>query len=343
MPKSNDGQRHARPTLKQVAEAAGVSVATASYALNNGGSVGRETRDRVIATAERLGYAPNLSAKAMRTGRSGTLGLVLPDLTNPFFPLLSQTIIHAARERGYSVFLTDTQGSKDAESESIDTLIQRGIDGIIWFPIDDDTDRQPSLRGVPTVVVDRSVQGFDSVQADYEAGGRLAAQHLVEAGHKKIGLITGPRAALSARRRADAARDYVQAHAQLAWEVESSFAPDLDAALVERMLKRDATAIIAGADLIALGAIKSLRNNGVDVPNDMSVIGFDNTPWGEWSAPPLTTIDIPTQEMAAEAVELLVRRIEQPGEPRRHTVFDVSLVARNSVAPPSSRKISKNP
>jgi LacI family transcriptional regulator len=342
MPK-NDEQRHARPTLKQVAEAAGVSVATASYALNNGGSVGRETRERVIATAERLGYQPNLSAKAMRTGRSGTIGLVLPDLTNPFFPLLSQTIIHAARARGYSVFLTDTQGSKEAEADSIDTLIQRGIDGIIWFPIDDSAERQPSLRGLPTVVVDRSIPGFDSVQADYAAGGLIAAQHLIEAGHRKIGLIAGPRAALSARRRADAAREYVQSHGHLAWDLEAAFAPDLDDTIVERLRSREATAIITGADLIALGVIKALRASGIEVPRDISVIGFDNTPWGEWSAPALTTIHIPTQEMAAEAVELLARRIEHPGEPRRHTVFDVSLVARNSVAPPSSRKTSKPP
>lgn len=327
-----DEPRASRITLKQVAEAAGVSLATASYSLNNGGSVGQETRERVIAVAEQLGYRPNLAAKAMRTGRSGTLGFVLPDLTNPFFPLLAQTVINAAREEGYGVFLTDTQGSKEAEAQSIDALSRRGVDGIIWFPIDDLPDRQPALRGIPTVVLDRSLDGFDCVLFDCEAGGRMAANRLADAGHRRIGLITGPLAALSARQRADGARAVVQARGELAWECEAAFSADLDAKLVKLLLQRRATAVIAGSDLIAVGVIRVLRAHGIRVPEDVSVIGFDNIPWTDLCTPPLTTIELPVNEMGVEAVRVLLGRLKSPDDPRRRILFDVSLVERESVA-----------
>ncbi|NRF69786.1 LacI family DNA-binding transcriptional regulator [Aquincola sp. S2] len=331
-----DDARPARVTLKQVAEAAGVSLATASYSLNNGGSVGQETRDRVIAVAEQLGYRPNLAAKAMRTGRTGTLGFVLPDLTNPFFPLLAQTVIHAARGEGYGVFLTDSQGSKEAEAQSIDALVRRGVDGVIWFPIDDLPDRQPNLNGVPTVVLDRSLGGFDCVLADFAAGGRLAAECLLAAGHRRIGLITGPLAASSARERADGARETILARGELAWEVEAAFSADLESSVVGLLNQRSATAVIAGADLIAIGVIRALRSAGLRVPQDVSVIGFDNIPWTDLCAPPLTTIELPVPEMGVEAVQQLLRRLRTPEEPRRRIVFDVGLVERASVAAPST-------
>lgn len=329
-----DEPRAPRVTLKQVAEAAGVSLATASYSLNNGGSVGQETRQRVIAVAESLGYRPNLAAKAMRTGRTGTLGCVLPDLTNPFFPLLAQTVINAARESGHGVFLTDSQGSKEAEAQSIEALVRQGVEGIVWFPIDDLPGQQPALGGLPAVVLDRSLPGFDCVLADFAAGGRLAAQTLIDAGHRRIGLITGPQAASSARERADGARASVQARGQLVWEVEAAYSADLDAALRALLKENRVTAIIAGADLIAIGVIGALRASGLRVPEDVSVIGFDNIPWTDLCTPPLTTIELPVPEMGVEAVQQLLRRLRAPDEPRRRIVFDVSLVARASVGPP---------
>ncbi len=328
----NEEPKAQRVTLKQIAEAVGVSLATASYALNNGGSVGKETRDRVIAEALRMGYRPNLSAKAMRTGLTGAIGMVLPDLTNPFFPLLAQCVIHAAREQGYCVFLTDTQGTKEVEALSIHSLIGRGVDGIVWFPIDDMPDNQPNMQGVPTIVLDRNIDGFDSVLADFTAGGRIAAKHLVDAGHQQIGIISGPTNVHSSRLRAESARAYVQTHANLAWQVEAAYSTDLDPAIVQTLLSSDATAVIAGDDMIAIGAIRALQHAGRRVPQDVSVIGFDNIAWGELCIPALTTIDLPVSEIASEAVAMLLRRIKAPDEQRRRTVFDVSLVKRDSVS-----------
>lgn len=331
---SSGMKRPPRVTLKQVAEAANVSLATASYSLNNGGSVGQETRDRVISEASRLGYRQSNKITAARTGPSGAIGMMLPDLTNPFFASLAQAVIQTAREENYSVFLMDTQGSKAAEAQCVSALTARGVDGIVWFPINDLPTEQPDLSGVPTVVIDRNIEGFDSVLADYAAGGELAARHLVDNGHRRIGIISGPSDASSAYLRAQGALAYLRKHAEVAWQIEAAFSSDLDTDTVDAVLKGGASAILAGADLIAIGVMKTLAKSGLSVPADVSVIGFDNIAWGEICTPALTTIDMPVNEMAAEAIALLLRRIKTPGDPRRRVVFDVELVNRKSVAGP---------
>lgn len=321
-------------TLKQVAEAAGVSLATASYSLNDGGSVGKQTREKVKAAAHRLGYKPNLSAKAMRTGRTGALGLVIPDLTNPFFPQLAQSVIGAARDAGFDTFMADTLGTKATERRSIEALIRRGIDGLIWFPVDDTPPIDLSLNGTPTVVIDRALEGYDCIVADCEAGGRAAASLLVSAGHRRIGIIGAPSAALSSQQRATGARSVIHAGATLAWEVEAAFSADLDPDIVQLLARRDVTAVVAGADLIALGVIRELQRLGLEVPHDVSVVGFDNIPWCDLCSPPLSTIEIPISEMGVEAVQTLVRRIGAPDEPRRRISYAVSLIERGSTSVP---------
>jgi LacI family transcriptional regulator len=172
------------------------------------------------------------------------------------------------------------------------------------------------------------------IQADYSGGGELAAAHLVAAGHRKIGVIAGPAAASSARRRAAAAIDYINRHGSLAWSVNNAFSLDIEPAVQEALDSRSATAVIAGADLIAIGAIRRLQANGQRVPQDVSVVGFDDIPWAQLNTPALTTVEMPVEEMAVEAVEALLRRIAHPSEPRRRIVFSVSLVERDTVCAP---------
>jgi LacI family transcriptional regulator len=322
-------------TLKQVAEAAGVSLASASYSLNGGGSVGQQTRERVIATARQLGYSPNLAAKAMRTGRTGAMGLVLPDLMNPFFPQLAQTVISALGDAGYDTFLVDTMGSREAEMHSIDALIRRGVDGLVWFPIEEDKGAVAQLTpGTPVVVVDRTLDGLDCVVADCETGGRLAATLLTQAGHRRIGILHPPLNVLSTRQRVAGARAHVKEHGELVWEIEAAFSADLDGDVIQALVRRDVTGIFAGSDMSAIGAIRALRQHGIRVPEDMSVVGFDNIPWSDLCSPGLTTIDMPIHEMGLEAVKMLIHRLAKPDESRRRVVFDVSAVIRESVAPP---------
>ena len=322
-----------RPTLKDVAQAAGVSLATASYALNKRGSVGQPTREHVLKIAAELGYRPNLSAKATRTGRSGAIGLILPDLTNPFFPALAQIIIQTARHHDYSVFLTNTEGEPEAERQAAQQLVERGVDGLIWFPIADVDTAGPVLGATPTVVVDRSIPEHDMVHADYEAGGRLAAKYLIDRGHRRIGVISSPQVVLNGRQRSEGAISYVERHGMLAFHVESEFTVDLDPEVVRALLSGGATAVIAGADLIAIGAIRALMAAGERVPEDVSVIGFDDIPWAQLNFPRLTSVAMPIEEMGEEAVAMLMRRIASPTEIRRRVVFNVTLAERDSVGP----------
>ncbi|UDF03028.1 LacI family DNA-binding transcriptional regulator [Asticcacaulis sp. AND118] len=319
-----------RVTLKDVARVADVSLASASYAVNGTGSVSEQVRAHVLKIAAELGYRQNLTAKAMRTGRSGTLGLILPDLSNPFFTSLAQSVTRAARANGYFVFVTDTEGAAAQEKQIIELLTERGVDGLVWFPIRDIGSGAPMTGDLPTIVIDRSVSGLETVQADYYDGGRQAAEHLLSLGHRRIGVISGPMSLRSMRERCAGAIDLIRAEGELVFDIPAAFSPDLDEAAIAAIRSRKATAIFAGADLIALGVIHKAQAAGLSVPGDLSVVGFDDIPWSRMSVPALTSVEMPVEEIAQEAVESLLRRIESKAMPRRRVVFDTNLIARAS-------------
>lgn len=327
-----------RATLKDVAKAAGVSLASASYAVNGTGSLGEQTRSQILKVAEGLGYRQNLSARAVRTGRSGAIGLVLPDLSNPFFPSLAQPVMQRARQHGYSVFVTVTEGSEELERDAIKLLAERGVDGIIWFPIRDKNTAGMLAEGIPVIVLDRTLPNFESVQADYAEGGRLAAEYLVRLGHRDIGIISGPTDIASMRERCEGAAAYIRAHGKLAFLEQNAFSVDLEPMVAAAVTSRKATAIFAGGDIIALGVIKLATQNGIRVPEDLSVVGFDDVPWAQMSSPALTTIEMPLDDMASEAVEVLLRKIEARTDLRRKVVFETALIERASTAPPPKPK-----
>jgi LacI family transcriptional regulator len=327
-------KRRKRPTLKELAKAAGVSVASASYALNGNGSVGAQTREHILEVAKRIGYRQNLAARAMKRGRSGTLGLVLPDLTNPFFPSFAQAVVQTARAHGYGVFLVDTEGSEELEGASLQMLADRGVEGVIWFPVRDNDTSGGALADVPTVVVDRYLDGFDCVVADYAAGGRRAAEHLLEAGHRRIGVISGPEDILSMRQRCDAAIAEIEKRGVVAFKAVNAFSVDLEPSVVQALDHSDATAVFAGADVIAIGVLRHAAAQGRPAPGALSVVGFDDIPWSELSTPRLTTVEMPLHAMAIEAVETLVQRIDQGESVRRTVVLNTDLVPRDSVGPP---------
>ncbi len=326
-----------RITLKHVAKAAGVSLASASYAMNGSGSVGEETRARVLEVATSLGYRQNMAAKAMRAGRTGAIGLVIPDITNPLFPSLIQSIMHRAQQAHYSVIVVDTEGVEAKESNAIKLLVERGVDGLVWFPIRDRSDTARFLENVPTVVIDRTLANFELVQADYAGGGRLAAEYLVGLGHKNIGVISGPSDVLSMTERCQAAIEYISAHAHLAFYSENAFSTDLEADVVSHVTSGKASALFVGADLIAIGILKLAEAEGIRVPQDLSIVSFDDIPWARLSTPPLTTIEMPLEDMATEAVDILTRRIDGHPEMRRKIVFETSLMERKLAAAYSSK------
>ncbi len=322
-----------RVTLKDVATKADVSLASASYAINGTGSLGEAVRAHILAVAAELGYRQNMSARAMRTGKTGAIGLVVPDFTNPFFTSLARAVMRSARTAGYCVFVADTEESEALERDAFRRMLDRGIDGVVWFPIRDVNTVKAQTDAVPTLLIDRSIAGLESIQADYESGGRLAAEHLIALGHKQIGIVSGPMDIVSQKQRVEGAKATLSKGGELQFCVSNAFSMDLEPAVVTA-LDSGATAIFAGTDLIALGVIKHVQDRGLRVPEDVSVIGFGDSPWAPLSNPPLTTIEMPIEDMAAEAVDVLLARIDQRETPLRRLIFDTRLMVRGSTAPP---------
>lgn len=326
-------QTRKRATLKDVAKAAGVSLASASYAVNKTGSLGSDTRSHILQIADTLGYRQNMSARATRTGRTGAIGFVVPDMTNPFFPSLAQSVVQRARQNGYSVFLTDSEGDPDQEIEVIRQLIDRGVDGVVWFPVNDENRLSKASTDLPIIVLDRTIRGFECIQADYAEGGRMAAEHLLELGHRKIGVVAGPLDVKSMRDRCQAAEELIRKKGSLAFSVENAFSTELEKSVLQALLSKRATAVFCGADLIAIGVMKHLRVKGFDIPGDISIVGFDDIPWAAYCTPALTTIEMPVDEMASEAVDALLRKIDGESDSNRRVVFNNSLIVRDSTAP----------
>ncbi|PCJ31461.1 MAG: LacI family transcriptional regulator [Alphaproteobacteria bacterium] len=320
-----------RVTLRDVAKESGVSVATVSYVLNDSGSVGNKVKEQVRSTINRLGYTPNFSAQAIRTGRTKTLGIIIPDLKNPFFPELAQSVESAARDSGFAVFLVDTQESVEAEAEGISKLIKHGVEGIIWCPSSEKDCFKKYAGSIPVVVIDRPLPNYDTVYSDYSKGGKLLAQYLLSEGHRKIGLISGPQTIESAAQRRKGFLEEIGIQAEIIWEIENPFSIKLCPEAVSELKKQAVSVIVAGNDMIAIGAIKTLNKLKINVPESVSVVGFDDVPWSDIVHPSLTTIRQPLSELGKEAVNLLLRRIGNLTASKKSVILDVQLVVRDSV------------
>jgi LacI family transcriptional regulator len=319
-------------TLKDVAKEVGVSVATVSYVINGTGSVGDEVRKRVLAAVQKLNYRPNRRAQAMRTGVSQSIGLVLPDLTNPFFPELAQSVENEARKRGMAVVLIDSQNNAEAELQGLAILQQQGVDGIIWCPVDDLVEQKAAKLNCPIVLIDRPVQGFDVVHSNYRLGGAMAAEHAISQGHRRVGILCGPRNIDSAEQRRLGFREKAAGKLDIVWEVEVPYATTLNEPACTALASGDASFVFAANDIIAIGAINSLNDKGIRVPDDISIIGFDDIPWAELIRPKLTTISQPFTDIGRASVDLLLQKIQTPKRITNTIILEVKLVVRDSVA-----------
>ena len=325
-------------TVKDIAAAVGVSVATVSNVLNDRPNVGERTRRKVIGVARQLGYTPNRAAQAMRTGRTRAIGLVLPDLTNPFFPELAQAVENKARSLGLLVCLIDSQGSLLSESDGFSLLLQHAVDGIIWCPLGPRLPASLKKLSAPVVLIDRPRPGYAVVHSNYEMGGRLLAQYALRMGHTRVGLLSGPRNLASARQRRDGFVKAFPNDIEIAWETSVPFDGVLTAEAVELLAhRRRATLIVASNDLIAIAAIRCLAQHGVAVPHDVSVTGFDNIRWTDVVTPRLTTIAQPVGAIGAQAVQIMLDKIEGRKADNTRAIFDVELIERDSVAHRPSR------
>ena len=321
-----------RVTLKDVAREANVPFTTASFVLNESGSVSKDVSDRVRKVVKKLGYQPNQSAQAMRTGKTNTIGLILPGLSNPFFSELAASIEKAARHSGYSVFLVNSDGTTELEQESMGRLVQRGVDGVLWFPATQENAIKDYANDVPVVVMDRALDSYNRVIPDHWRGGQLQAEHLLDHGHKRFGFVTGPLSVDNMRNRRDGAVNAIEDKGEIVWQVENSFLRTLTPDVVKHLKHNNVDAIVAGNDMMAIAIMQELTELGIRVPQDVSIVGFDDIPWCTAVTPPLTTIRMPLKKIGEEAMELLLALIQNPESRKRQIVMDVDLIPRKSVA-----------
>lgn len=318
-----------RTTIKDVAREAGVSIATVSFVMNGSGSVGREMRARVLKAAEDLGYRRNQLAKTMRTGRSNMIGLVLPDLCNPFFPELAHSVGEVARRSGYAVILVESNDG-ESEAEGLERLAVYGVDGICWCP-SSKRDLLTELNiAVPAVVVDRPLPKHDTVTSNYAMGGKLLADFIARSQYRSIGLVTGPKNFPGTAQRRDGLIRALGQKVPVVWECANAFSTEIGEETIAALARKDAELIVCANDTIAIGVIGALGKMGMRVPEDVGVVGFDDIPWSVLINPPLTTIRQPLKDIGAEAVGLLISRIERPDAPLKRVEVDVELVERGS-------------
>ena len=307
-------------TIEDVARVASVSPATVSHVVNGTRRVSDEVCARVKATIDELGYHPNSLARTLRTGRSHAIGLIIPDISNLYFAEFARLIDDLGHQSGYSIILCSTNDDVDQESAYVDVLLSRQVDGIIFIAAGDSSANLQKCfdRGAPVVVVDRELAGHSvaAVCVDNHAGGYLATRHLIGLGHTKIGCISGPPSVQPSAQRVAGYRD-AMSEAGLKVDDEWLAVGDFHTAggetCANQILRRRSSrpsALFACNDFMAIGAMRSARRLGLRVPEDLSVIGFDDIPLAESLMPALTTIAQPIEEMTQIAVSTLIARMK---------------------------------
>ncbi|ARF53963.1 LacI family DNA-binding transcriptional regulator [Streptomyces gilvosporeus] len=328
----------AEVTLKDVARASGCSVATVSRVLAGTRPVGAETARTVREAAARLGYRPNQVARALRSRSTGTVGLVLPQITNPFFPSLVRELEHALHAEGRAVLLADCDDDPLTEAARIGALLDRQVDALLLIPADEHHSRDAVLEAaarVPLVLLDRGCGPgvADSVAVDNAAGTALVLEHLAATGRRRPCFIGAAGTASTAVERRVAYETGAAAFGpQAPGRTElGDFSVAWGRAAVDRLWPARPDAVVCANDLIAVGALQRLRQLGADVPGEVAVTGFDDIPLAGLADPALTTVRQPVPELAAEATRLLTHR--PAGSASRRTVrLTPELVVRASSA-----------
>jgi LacI family transcriptional regulator len=333
-------------TLRDVAEAAGVHTATASRALNPKAQrmVNAETVRRVVRAAETLGYQPNPIARGLKTSKSSTVGLVIPDLTNPLFPPIVRGIENVLESAGYSALIVNTDNDPERERALIDSLRSRQVEGLIVATarLEHPLLEQLQEQHVKIVLINRRIEHLRMpfVVGDDATGIALAVKHLVDLGHTRIAHIAGPQTTSTGVDRSRAFRHAVRdygAEEDPALIVECAHWSEGDgAASMRRLLDQGTrcTAVVAGNDLIALGCYDVFAERDISCPEDISVVGFNDMPFLDKLRPPLTTVGVPHQELGAEAARMLLDCIDEPERRPRSLLLPVTLIVRDSTAPP---------
>lgn len=332
-------------TTKDIAELAGVSPTTVSLVLNNKKHrISQETCDRILRIAQDLGYTPNQIAVSLATRKTNTIGLILPDITNMFLSTITHSVERTAYNHHYGVFLCDADNDVDKTLYYIDVLQKRCVDGIIIIPPATINEGDYPKRcsdilnrcQIPYVLLEYAIHDIfhDFITLDNEMGGYMATKHLRDMGHTRIGCITGPMSEYGARRRLNGYKQVLE-ESRIAYNPDyvkcGTFQYDSGYQLAQELLATDITAMFVSNDMMAIGAYNALERKGVRIPEDISIVGFDNIPLLETMNIPLTTVNQPHAAMGKKAFEVLLGRIDDPDKPHRDYYFTPSLVERTSV------------
>jgi LacI family transcriptional regulator len=324
-------------TSRDVAAAAGVSQATVSRVLADAATVSETTRARVLAAVEQVGYVPNLTARTMKTGRTGTVGVVVADLTNPFYPQLLEALGRAldAAGRRLSVWVAD--GPKN--SAALQAIRERSVDGVVFTTVVEESAELRSAldRQSPLVLVNRLLPevACDQVGSDNVAGGALVAQYLLAHGRRRIAFLGGEPSVSTTRDRLTGFRDHLAAAgAPLAAAAHGTYTYASGRAGALQLLTDAAPpdALFCSNDLLAFGALDAARERGLRVPEDLWVVGYDDVEQAGWGSMSLTTVRQDVDRLAATAAELLLARMDSPGAPPRHVTLEPELRVRGSTA-----------
>ncbi len=336
----NADESSSTTSVREVALRAGVSVGTVSNVLNRPELVAEATRSRVRQAIDDLGFVRNESARQLRAGHSRTIGLIVLDITNPFFTDVARGVEDAASAAGLSVILCNSDDDPAKEARYIELLVEQRVQGILVVPAAASA-RQPSIassRGIPTILLDyhpKSTQGC-SASVDDVKGGQLAVQHLLGLGHRTIAFVGGG----SSMQVADRERGALQAVAAAG---EDSVLVPIEASslnvaggrraavtLLARPVSERPTAAFCANDLVALGMLQELSARGVSVPRDLSLVGYDDIEFAASAGTPLTSVRQPRHELGQVAAALLLEETTEAGHRHRHVVFDPELVIRAS-------------
>ncbi len=336
--KSEDAMAH-RITMTDVAREAGVSLMTVSRVVNNKDDVSPATRQRVLEIIDALGYRPSSIARGLVTQRTGTLGLVVPDIDNPFFSGMVRGAEHEAYAEGYSVFLCNTNEDPEREMAVLDSLEEKMVDGLVLCSsrLGEEELLRIIARFPAVVLVSRRLEEdcVGTVLIDDEDGGWQAARHLLQSGHRSIGFIAGPQVSHSTQARL---KGYRRALAESGIAYEPTWV-SYCSPIIERVQEAaremleshpDLTALLCHNDLVAIGVLQVCAEDGILVPEQLAVVGFDDIPVASIVNPPLTTCHVPRHEIGAQAMRLLLEQINDCDQSYQEIVLRPRLVVRSS-------------
>lgn len=338
-------------TVADVAGKAGVSVSTAARVLSGRGYAAEETRRLVLEAAKELGYVPNQIARSLRTRQTRMFGLLIGDVENLFYSVIAKNVEAVAKDAGYHVVLCNSDDDPDLEREYLELLEGIQVDALIVTPTSKNRRNLVRLldKGIVIVQVDRRVDGLsaDAILVDNEAGAASAVSHLIDAGHTRIGIVTGELTVPTARQRLTGYERALKEHGiPVREELIKTGTFHREHAIEEAAdlirVRPAPTAVFAANNILAEGTLIALEQEGLRVPRDVSLVAFDDVPWMTMVEPPVTTARQPIADMARGAAELALRRLRDGPEGEPSTiVFRTQLIERDSVGPPRRTKTTE--